>query len=91
MTTLASVEHGPNDLEDPAHPGTFVCEIDELPLVPGRYRVDVEIQGRSYLQDGIEGAAVFDVEQGTLAGRPVAGGSAGDVAVAHRWIVPSLD
>jgi lipopolysaccharide transport system ATP-binding protein len=56
-----------------------------------RYRVDVEIQGRSYLQDGIEGAAVFDVEQGTLEGRPVAGGSAGDVAVAHRWIVPSLD
>ena len=91
VTTLASVEHGPNDLEDPAQPGTFVCEIDELPLVPGRYRVDVEIQGRSYLQDGIEGAAVFDVEQGTLEGRPVAGGSAGDVAVAHRWIVPSLD
>jgi homopolymeric O-antigen transport system ATP-binding protein len=91
VTTLASVEHGPNDVEDPAQPGTFVCEIDELPLVPGRYRVDVEIQGRSYLQDGIEGAAVFDVEQGTLEGRPVAGGSAGDVAVAHRWIVPSLD
>jgi hypothetical protein len=34
---------------------------------------------------------VFDVEQGTLEGRPIPGGRAGDVAVAHRWTVPSLD
>jgi lipopolysaccharide transport system ATP-binding protein len=66
----------------------FVCEIDQLPLLPGRYRMDVEIHGRSYLQDALEGAAFFDVEQGLFEGRPVAIDALGDVAIAHRWIVP---
>jgi lipopolysaccharide transport system ATP-binding protein len=91
VATLESEDRGPHDVEDPGNRDSFVCEIDALPLVPGRYRVDVEIHGRSNLQDGVEGAAMFDVEQGTLEGRPVAGGGAGDVAVPHRWVVPSLD
>jgi lipopolysaccharide transport system ATP-binding protein len=67
---------------------TFVCEVDQLPLLPGRYRMDVEIHGRLYLQDALEGAAFFDVEQGLFEGRPVAIDALGDVAVAHRWVVP---
>jgi hypothetical protein len=47
--------------------------------------------GIADIQDAIEGAAIFDVEQGTLGGRPVAGGLSGDVSIEHRWIVPSLD
>ena len=62
-----------------------------LPLVPGRYRIDVEVHGRAYLQDAIEGAAFFDVEQGVLAGRPVSGDGRGDVVIDHRWTTPSLD
>ena len=91
IATLTSNDRGRADVEDDAHRDVFVCELDELPLVPGRYRIDVEIHGRSHLQDGVEGAAMFDVEQGTLGGRPIAGGVAGDVAIAHRWVVPSLD
>jgi lipopolysaccharide transport system ATP-binding protein len=91
VATLTSNDRGPRDVEDSRSHDAFVCDIDELPLLPGRYRVDVEIHGRSHLQDGVEGATMFDVEQGTLGGRPVAGGSSGDVAVAHRWVVPSLD
>jgi lipopolysaccharide transport system ATP-binding protein len=91
VATLASDDRGPLDVEDSGNRDSFLCEIDALPLVPGRYRVDVEIQGRANLQDAIEGAAMFDVEQGTLEVRPVAGGGPGDVAVPHRWVVPSLD
>ena len=91
IATLTSNDRGRADVEDDAHRDVFACELDELPLVPGRYRIDVEIHGRSHLQDGVEGAAMFDVEQGTLGGRPIAGGVAGDVAIAHRWVVPSLD
>jgi lipopolysaccharide transport system ATP-binding protein len=91
VATLASDDRGPFDLEDPSASGMFVCEIDALPLVPGRYRIDVSIHGRTHLQDSVEGAAMFDVEQGTLEGRPVAGGGPGDVAVPHRWVVPPLD
>jgi lipopolysaccharide transport system ATP-binding protein len=81
---------GPEDAEGASDPARFVCTVDELPLVPGRYRIDVEIWAKSDLQDGIEGAAVFDVEQGVLAGRPVsADGHRGPVAVMHRWTRPA--
>ena len=59
---------------------------------PGRYRVDVSLWGSHGVEDLVEGAAFFDVEQGTLAGRPVSGhGSAGDVVIRHRWTAPSID
>jgi lipopolysaccharide transport system ATP-binding protein len=80
----------PDDREDAATPKGFVCAVDELPLVPGRYRLDVEIWAQGALQDAIEGAATFDVEQGVLAGRPVsADSSRGNVAIRHRWSRPA--
>jgi lipopolysaccharide transport system ATP-binding protein len=65
----------------------FVCDVEALPLVQGRYRLDVEVHGRSYLQDAIEGSVFFDVEQGVYDGRPVvATASGGDVVIPHRWL-----
>jgi lipopolysaccharide transport system ATP-binding protein len=79
----------PEDIDDSTEQTRFVCTIDELPLVPGRYRVDVEISAQGHLQDAIEGAATFEVEQGVLAGRPVAENSQrGPVAIRHRWTRP---
>src|SRR5262249_43389489 len=67
----------------------FVCEIGELPLAPGRYRVDAIVRGNGHLQDGIEGAAYFDVSEGTLAGRPVTGHEgAGAAVIPHLWRLP---
>jgi lipopolysaccharide transport system ATP-binding protein len=79
----------PPDAVDPALGNAFSCRIDRLPLVPGRYRVDVELWARGVLQDALEGAAVFDVEHGTLAGRPVADDQPGDVAIEHAWALPA--
>jgi lipopolysaccharide transport system ATP-binding protein len=90
IATFSSDDLGPTDTET-TDASEFMCELPALPLVPGRYRIDVEVHGRAYLQDAIEGAAFFDVEQGVLAGRPVAGDSRGDVAVDHRWTTPSVD
>jgi len=69
-------------------PARFVCTVDELPLLPGRYRVDVLVRGTHHTEDRIASAAMFDVEPGVLAGRPVSRTGSGDVAVAHRWTVP---
>ena len=91
IATFASDDLGPADTQAAITGDTFTCDVPALPLVPGRYRVDVEVHGRAYLQDAIEGAAFFDVEQGVLAGRPVAGEGPGDVVVDHRWATPSLD
>jgi lipopolysaccharide transport system ATP-binding protein len=91
VATFSSDDLGPTDTEGAATEGEFGCEVPELPLVPGRYRIDVEVHGRAYLQDAIEGAAFFDVEHGMLGGRPVDGEGRGDVVVDHRWTTPSLD
>jgi lipopolysaccharide transport system ATP-binding protein len=66
----------------------FECSIDELPLVPGRYQLNVEIRSSGVVQDHVEAAVVFDVEQGLVRGRslPLCGGSR--VFVPHSWVVP---
>jgi lipopolysaccharide transport system ATP-binding protein len=91
IATFASDDLAPADVEAATSDDTFACEVPALPLVPGRYRIDVEVHGRAYLQDGIEGAAFFDVEEGVLAGRPITADRRGDVVVDHNWTTPSLD
>jgi lipopolysaccharide transport system ATP-binding protein len=91
IATFSSDELGPADREAPVSDNEFTCDLPALPLVPGRYRIDVEVHGRAYLQDAIEGAAFFDVEQGILGGRPVGGNTRGDVVLEHSWTTPSLD
>jgi lipopolysaccharide transport system ATP-binding protein len=66
------------------------CEIAAVPLLPGRYRIDVLLKGRNQIQDGLHAAAFFDVEPGVLDGRPTpAMGSDGDVVLPHTWRLPA--
>jgi homopolymeric O-antigen transport system ATP-binding protein len=66
------------------------CELDEVPLMPGRYRIDVLLKANSVIQDGLQGAAFFDVQPGVVGGRPMtASGEEGDVVLPHTWRLPS--
>jgi lipopolysaccharide transport system ATP-binding protein len=86
VATFMSANPAPDDIQEAAAPTRFTCAIEGLPLVPGRYRVDVEIWAQGHLQDGLQNAATFDVEPGVLAGRPVpTDGGLGNVAIEHRW------
>jgi lipopolysaccharide transport system ATP-binding protein len=68
----------------------LACEVPELPLVPGSYRVDVEVRTDGELQDRVEGAALFQVAEGVLRGEAVsADGGEGSVRLRHRWLLPS--
>jgi lipopolysaccharide transport system ATP-binding protein len=61
-----------------------------LPLLPGRYRIDVLLKARNQIQDGLVAAAFFDVEPGVLGDRPMpTAGSDGDVVLDHTWRLPS--
>jgi lipopolysaccharide transport system ATP-binding protein len=71
-------------------PATFVCDVEALPLLPGRYRMDVLLRGTHQVEDEVESALIFDVEPGLMAGRPVPVNGRGDVALDHRWTVPVL-
>jgi lipopolysaccharide transport system ATP-binding protein len=90
VTHLNTRQRSPEDRDNGGHQ-EFVCEIDELPLVPGRYRVATALYGNGELQDLLSAAAYFNVEHGAIRGRPVssAQGAYGRVALPHRWILPS--
>jgi lipopolysaccharide transport system ATP-binding protein len=79
---------GPEDLYDPDGGAKFVCELDELLLVAGRYRLGVLIRGGGEWQDYVETAATFDVQEGQLDGRVVTPFRDVSVCMPHRWRTP---
>ena len=89
VTYFDSTEHG---VQDTTRPGArvFCCEIDEVLLVPGRYRMNAAIASDGELHDHVEAAAVVDVEPGIVRGRPVLrDGAYGSVMMPHRWVTPA--
>ena len=88
VTSFRSRVRGPEDAYDPGLGVKFVCEIDELLLLPGRYRIDVAIIGDNRLQDFIEAAAVFEVGDGHVEGRPAQHDGKFSLIMSHRWTLP---
>ncbi len=89
VTTLDSELSNTTDVHDPELGPRIECEVDSLPLIPGRYRIDAVLRGRQEVQDNLQAAAYFDVEPGVLDGRPMpAMGADGDVVLAHSWRLP---
>jgi lipopolysaccharide transport system ATP-binding protein len=89
VATLDSEVSAPGDVRDPELGPRIECEVDALPLLPGRYRIDVLLKGKRQIQDGLQAAAFFDVEPGVLADRPTPiSGADGDVVLRHSWRLP---
>jgi lipopolysaccharide transport system ATP-binding protein len=90
VATLDSEVSAPVDARGDELGARVECKIDLLPLLPGRYRVDVLIKGRRQIQDGLQAAAFFDVEPGVIDGRPIPpSGLDGDVVIPHAWHLPA--
>jgi lipopolysaccharide transport system ATP-binding protein len=90
VTTLDSELSAATDVRDADLGSRIECEIDALPLIPGRYRIDVLLRAGQEIQDGLQAAAFFDVEPGVIDGRPMpATGSDGDVILTHKWRLPA--
>jgi lipopolysaccharide transport system ATP-binding protein len=90
ITTLDSELSSSADVRDSGSGPRIECRVDSLPLIPGRYRVDVLLRGRQEIQDGLQAAAYFDVEPGVINGRPMPSiGADGDVVLPHTWQLPA--
>jgi lipopolysaccharide transport system ATP-binding protein len=90
VTYFDSGETSPLDVpfepETGSRPGTVSCELDELLLLPGRYRLNVALYLEGELQDHVEAAAFFSVAQGAIRGRPVSSGPGGaGIQIPHLW------
>jgi lipopolysaccharide transport system ATP-binding protein len=91
VTFFDSAVHGRQDISSSNGISRFVCEMDELTLMPGRYRINVAIMWKGELQDHIEAAAYFNVEQGEFGGRPAPKEMGyGNLLIHHRWTTPEL-
>ena len=90
VTYFDSGETSPLDVpfepETGSWPGTVSCELDELLLLPGRYRINVALYLEGELQDHVEAAAFFSVAQGAIRGRPVSSGPGhAGIQIPHLW------
>ncbi|OCQ90672.1 ABC transporter [Nostoc sp. MBR 210] len=89
VTYFDSSVHSQEDMTHPQQETKFICEINELLLIPGRYRINAAIMCDGEFQDDVKAAAFFEVEQGNLRGRPVNRVTGyGNVLIQHRWIKP---
>ena len=90
ICTLDSEMSAPVDMRDPALGTRIECEVPALPLMPGRYRIDVIVKAKRQIQDGLQAAAFFDVEPGLVGDRPTAAaGVEGSVVLPHVWRLPA--
>lgn len=89
LVSFKSNSNGPDDRLMDDENRRFVCELDELFLLPGNYRLDVEINGGGELQDKIEAAAIFDVQPGNIRGRAINRYQGVSMGMPHRWKLPS--
>jgi lipopolysaccharide transport system ATP-binding protein len=89
VTAFDSTLRCPADVADPGLGLEMICEVEELPLLPGPYWLNVALYTGADLQDHVEAAIVFEVEPGSMRGRPGAA-DLGDssVCMAHRWRSP---
>ncbi len=91
VSVLRSKFRSPSDEVYVAGNGTvpvLTCDIDELPLLPGRYRMDVAILGDDRMQDFVRSASAFDVVEGNLRGRPMLSDKRFRVQMPHHWTIP---
>lgn len=88
VANFKSKVRGPEDVINPNHHNTFICDFDQLLLLPGRYRVDVGVFGDDRLQDYIVAAKFFDVVEGIVNGRLERHKRRFNVCMPHHWILP---
>jgi lipopolysaccharide transport system ATP-binding protein len=90
ICTLDSEMSAPGDVRDPGLGPRIECEVPALPLMPGRYRIDVIVKAKRQIQDGLQAAAFFDVEPGLVGDRPTAAaGVEGSIVLPHVWRLPA--
>ncbi len=87
IATFSSADRSGLDVSKKQSDGVFSCDIEELLLLPGRYRINVALMGYNEIQDHLEGAAFFDIEQGIVRGRPVLASSYAYIHFPHRWTI----
>lgn len=77
---------GPGDCLSTVSTNRIVCRIEEIPLLPGSYRMNAMARVNRVIADHIEGVALFKVQEGLIRGRwPGNLETWGRVHIPHVW------
>lgn len=69
--------------------GEIVCRFPKIPLVAGRYRINLSIHYRGSRVDHVSGAAILNVQSGDFFGTgKTPPGTDNKLFVEHEWILP---
>jgi lipopolysaccharide transport system ATP-binding protein len=74
-----------NAAPDTADNRAFICNLEELLLLPGHYRINVALLQGNETQDHVEGAATFNVEEGLIGPYRVAHANLASIFHKHEW------
>ena len=86
VVNFSSARRGEQDASSGPGEAAFSWETEEILFLPGRYRINAAIVAEGEMQDHVEAAAVFDVEEGVVRGRPIVDNPGyGSVTFPHRW------
>jgi lipopolysaccharide transport system ATP-binding protein len=85
---LNSDNRSPQDSVSTTLRKALICDIEKLPLLPGRYRMQVNVGCCGEHQDSLDPAAIFDVVEGYFDGRRELETPFGVVTTSHRWTIP---
>jgi len=86
VANFSTLRRGAEDTAQNSSEAAYAWETEEMVLLPGRYRINAVVVAEGETQDHIEGAAVFDVDEGNLRGRPIVENHGyGSVCFPHRW------
>jgi lipopolysaccharide transport system ATP-binding protein len=89
VTYFDSAIHGLEDTVNSEEGDKFVCKIDELLLIPGRYRINASLMSGQDYEDDVKGAIIFEVEQGKIRGRNIPNKTGyGSIMIQHCWSKP---
>lgn len=89
IMALRNCPEGNKDEVDPQLGNRLICEVDDFPLAPGEYHINLELWSQRYLHDNVESATVLTVVGGMVQGRLVRERVRGaGVVPLQRWSLP---
>jgi lipopolysaccharide transport system ATP-binding protein len=90
VSTLDTWRRAPYDCISSEVGNQVICHMDELSLRPGRYFLSAFIMHNKELQDQVDAAVFFDVNNGEYRGRPLPYPNIpGVVCLDHKWTIPT--
>ena len=90
ISSFNSQQRSDRDAIDTSLGTKFICRLEQLPLMPGRYSLNVLIKADGVVQDRLEAAAMFRVEPGTVGGRSVVlKNNRSKICIPHVWQIPA--